>query len=88
MTKLLCQRYARRYNRPVYVLNERSGEEGSGFKKITWEGVRTLEKAILLVDDLIGNDESCLDILREVLTCRHHHNQVSPVFIVSHRWDQ
>ena len=51
LTKALASHYAARYNRDVYILNQRGGDLG-GFKRITWDQLHHISHAVLIIGKL------------------------------------
>jgi KaiC/GvpD/RAD55 family RecA-like ATPase len=83
LVKLLARRYAKKYSKDIYIVNERP-EARSGFKRVDWDTVESVRDAVIIIDDLVGASTEELTILRKLLTVHNHHYRCNPLFICSH----
>jgi hypothetical protein len=83
LTRHLAKRFASKYSRPVYVVNQK-GSGKSDFKKIGWGDVDKISKCALIIDDLINLDKAKMQKLVKILNEDWHHKRVNPVMLVFH----
>jgi ABC-type dipeptide/oligopeptide/nickel transport system ATPase subunit len=83
LTKHLAKRFASKYNRPVYVVNQK-GSGKSDFRRIGWDDVDKISKCALIVDDIINLTKPQMQKIVSILNDHWHHRRVNPVMLVFH----
>jgi hypothetical protein len=83
LTRHLAKRFAGKYGRPVYVVNQK-GSGKSDFKRIGWDDVDKISKCALIIDDLINLQKPHMQKLVKILNEDWHHKRVNPVMLVFH----
>jgi energy-coupling factor transporter ATP-binding protein EcfA2 len=81
LCRYLLKRFAK-YNKPICIVNDRA--KTSKYRQVSWGDLATLAGVALVVEDVIGADNTVFKTLQNVLNYKAHHDKVSPVLVISH----
>jgi energy-coupling factor transporter ATP-binding protein EcfA2 len=80
----LAKRLLERQGKPIYAVDDKTGQLGESYRSCTWEQVGQLKSCCVLVDDLIATSPSQFVCLQNLLCYAAAHSDVSPVVICTH----